>query len=117
LSYGDFSPWFIPGAFAIVAAGVLRLSYFNVFGLVDESSYQGLAIDNNGIILVFVFAFEGLFGTAVFTPILYITVLVLAALNVAPIKTPKLSGGWYYGITAFTIIMTLIYGWQLIYTS
>ena len=28
LSYGDFSPWFIPGAFLIAAAGVLRLSYF-----------------------------------------------------------------------------------------
>ena len=30
LSYGEFSPWFVPGAFCIVAAGALRLSYFNV---------------------------------------------------------------------------------------
>ena len=117
LSYGDFSPWFIPGAFAIVAAGVLRLSYFNVFGLVGESTYQGLALDNNVIILVFVFAFEGLIGAAVFTPLLYITLLVLAALNVAPIKTPKLGGGWYYGIAAYTVILTLIYGWQSIHIN
>ena len=34
LSYGHFSPWFLPGAFVIVSTGVLRLSYFNVFGLV-----------------------------------------------------------------------------------
>jgi len=40
LSVGNFSPWFIPGAFALVAAGVLRLSYFNVFGLEDESTYD-----------------------------------------------------------------------------
>ena len=40
LSYGDFSPWFIPGAFLIAAAGVLRLSYFNVFGLADKSSFR-----------------------------------------------------------------------------
>jgi hypothetical protein len=44
LSFGHFSPWFIPGAFIIVATGVIRLSYFNVFGLVDESTYMGLAI-------------------------------------------------------------------------
>jgi CDP-diacylglycerol--serine O-phosphatidyltransferase len=31
LSYGGFSLWFVPGAFCILAAGVLRLSYFNVF--------------------------------------------------------------------------------------
>jgi len=35
LSYGKLSPWFVPGAFAILSTGVLRLSYFNVFGLVD----------------------------------------------------------------------------------
>jgi len=115
LSYGNFSPWFIPGAFVIVAAGVLRLSYFNVFGFVGESTYQGLALDNNVLILVFIFAFEGLIGAAIFTPILYITLLLLAVLNVAPIKTPKLLGGWYYGITAYIVILTLIYGWQLMH--
>ena len=32
LSYGDFSPWFFPGALAIVMAGVVRLAYFDTFG-------------------------------------------------------------------------------------
>jgi len=50
LSIGEFSPWFIPGAFALVAAGVLRLSYFNVFGLEDDSTYLGLPIDHNVIL-------------------------------------------------------------------
>src|SRR5660397_196356 len=63
LSYGHFSLWFIPGAFIVVAIGAIRLSYFNVFGLVRESTYMGLALDNNVIILVFVFLFSGLVGS------------------------------------------------------
>ncbi|MEH6472099.1 MAG: CDP-alcohol phosphatidyltransferase family protein [Halopseudomonas sp.] len=114
LSYGNFSPWFVPGAFIIVAAGVLRLSYFNVFGLIDESNYQGLALDNNCIILAFLFVFDGLIGASVFAILLYVVLVVLAILNVAPIRTPKLSGGWYYILTAYTLLLTLIYGWQLL---
>jgi CDP-diacylglycerol--serine O-phosphatidyltransferase len=115
LSYGDFSPWFVPGAFIIVAAGVLRLSYFNVYGLVDKSTFQGLAIDNNGIFLALLFVFNGFISVSVFTALLYVLILALAALNVAPIRTPKLSGGaWYYGIATYTLVSTLFYGWQLL---
>ena len=114
LSYGDFSPWFIPGAFLIAAAGVLRLSYFNVFGLADKSSFQGLAIDNNGIFLVLIFVVNSFVNASSFTVLLYITILALAVLNVAPIRTPKLSsGGWYYVIALYTLVVTLLFGWQL----
>lgn len=114
LSYGDFSPWYIPGAFIIAAAGVLRLSYFNVFGLAGRSSFQGLAIDNNGIFLVLLFVFDGLISTAVFTPLLYIVIVTLAVLNVSPIRTPKLSsGGWYYAIVIYTLAITSFFSWQL----
>jgi len=114
LSYGDFSPWFIPGAFIIAAAGVLRLSYFNVYGLAGKSSFQGLAIDNNGIFLVLIFIFNGFISTSSFTVLLYITILTLAALNVSSIRTPKLSsGGWYYAIVFYTFAITLFFGWQL----
>lgn len=113
LSYGQFSPWFIPGAFIIVAAGVIRLSYFNVFGLAGKSTYMGLAIDNNGIILAFVFLFNGLVSQTVFTVILYASLMVLAALNVAPIRTPKLTGRWYYVLIIYILVLTMIYGWIL----
>ncbi|MDX2479584.1 MAG: CDP-alcohol phosphatidyltransferase family protein, partial [Desulfuromusa sp.] len=83
LSYGHFSPWYIPGAFIIVATGVIRLSYFNVFGLVDKSTYWGLALDNNVIILAFLFLFDGLVSPAVFGPIIYALLMALSALNVA----------------------------------
>ncbi len=114
LSYGHFSPWFLPGAFIIVATGVLRLSYFNVFGLVDESTYMGLALDNNIIILTAVFPFAGLVGQSVFTVVLYILLMVLTAFNVAPVKTPKFAGRWYYALILYTMVITVIYGRQLV---
>jgi len=114
LSYGDFSPWFLPGAFIILAAGVLRLSYFNVFGLVEESTYHGLALDNNVIILTFFFLLDGLISTSIFCIALYILLMVLAALNVAPINTPKLTGKWHIAITIYTLLLSMIYGYQLI---
>ena len=115
LSYGHFSPWYIPGAFIIVAAGVIRLSYFNVFGLVDKSTYWGFPLDNNVIILVFLFLFDGLLCPSIFGLILYALLIALAALNVAPIKTPKFAGRWYYVITGYTLLLTLIYGWKLLW--
>lgn len=115
LSYGDFSPWYLPGAFIIAAAGVLRLSYFNVYGLVDKARFQGLAIDNNGIFLVLFFTLNGLISDSIFTVLLYLLIVTLATLNVSTIRTPKLSGsGWYYGIITYTFVATLFYGWQLL---
>ncbi len=116
LSYGHFSPWYIPGAFIIVATGVIRLSYFNVFGLVGKSTYMGFPLDNNAIILVFVFLFNGLFSQTVFSVIIYMLLMLLSVLNVAPIKTPKLAGWWYYVLIAYTMTISVILGrqWYLI---
>lgn len=114
LSYGDFNPWFLPGAFVILAAGVLRLSYFNVFGLGEASTYRGMSIDNNGIILTLFFLFEGVVSNSTFCIALYVLVFVIAALNVAPINTPKLTGRWYSVITIYTLLLSTFYGWKLI---
>ena len=61
LSYGKFEPLFLFGAFIIISASALRLSYFNTYGLSGGSKYTGLALDNNNIVLVFIFLFEGIF--------------------------------------------------------
>ena len=42
LSYGEFSAWFFPGALLIVMAGVVRLAYFDVFGVDDDGTITGL---------------------------------------------------------------------------
>jgi len=113
LSYGEFSPWFLPGAFVILAVSAIRLSYFNVFGLIDDSTYMGLALDNNVIILAFVFLFEGIFSRTIFSVMLYAICICLAALNVAPIRTPKFTGRWFYILTVYTFVLTVIYSWIL----
>ena len=113
LSYGNFSPWFLPGAFVIVAASAIRLSYFNVFGLIDDSTYMGLAVDNNGIILAFVCLFDGVFSKTIFSVIIYAICMCIAALNVAPIRTPKFTGRWFYVLTVYALGLTAIYGWIL----
>lgn len=100
----------------MLAAGAIRLSYFSVFGLAGGSKYTGLALDNNSIILVFIFLLEGVFSAGVFSVILYISGLGLAALNVSQIKTPKLSGNPInvYILAGYTLVMTVIYGWKLL---
>ena len=112
LSYGRFNPWFLPGAFLVVASSAIRLSYFNVFGLLDDETYMGLALDNNIIILVFVFLFEPLFGHAAFSVILYALLMGLLVFNLAPIRTPKFAGKWFYVLIAYTLILTVAYGWM-----
>lgn len=116
LSYGEFNLVFLPGAFVMLAAGVIRLSYFSTFGLADGSKYTGLAINNNSIALVFLFLFEGLVGSDVFTVILYASALALAALNVSQISTPKLSGNPVNVVllAAYTLAISAVYGWQLL---
>lgn len=116
LSFGEFDPIFLPGAFLMLVAGVIRLSYFSTFGLADGSKYTGLAIDNNSIALVFLFLFESLFSPEVFAVILYGAGLGLAALNVSQISTPKLSGKPINVVLlmTYTIVITLIYGWKLL---
>ncbi len=112
LSYGHFNPWFLPGAFLVVAGGAIRLSYFNVFGLLDDKTYLGLALDNNIIILAFVFLFEPLFSHAVFLLILHALLMGLLVFNLAPIRTPKFAGKWFYALIVYTLILTVIYGWM-----
>jgi phosphatidylserine synthase len=116
LSFGKFHPVFLIGAFVMLSASAIRLSYFSTFGLAGGTKYTGLALDNNSIILVFLFLFEGTFSEGAFTIIFYATALGLAALNVSKIKTPKLSGNPINVIilAVYTLVITGVYGWRLL---
>ena len=116
LSFGKFDPLFLPGAFIMIAASAIRLSYFSTFGLSSDSKYTGLALDNNNIILVLIFIFESLFSDVTFSIILYISGLTLALLNVSQIKTPKLSGNPLnvYLLAIYTLGITIFYGWKFL---
>ena len=113
LSYGNYSAWFMPGAFIIVAAIAIRLSYFNIYGLIDSKTYMGLAVDNNVLILAFVFLFESFFSHTVFSIILYTLLMVLSVLNLASIRTHKFGEKWIYALIAYVFVMTSIFGWIL----
>lgn len=113
LSYGNYSVWFMPGAFIIIATCAIRLSYFNVFGLIDSKTYKGLALDNNGLILAFIFLFESFFSHTTFSIIIYTLLLILSALNLSSIPTPKLGGKWIYALVAYVLVMTTVFGWIL----
>lgn len=116
LSYADFNPAFLVIAFVMLAFGAIRLSYFSTFGLSDDAKYTGLAIDNNSIILVFLFMFEGYLGHSVFSIFLGASGLCLAILNVSQIKTPKLSGNPINValLAIYTLTVTIIYGSTLL---
>jgi len=114
LSYGKFEPLFLIGAFIMVSAAAVRLSYFSTYGLAGGKHYTGLALDNNSLILVAIFLLEGVVSAEAFTIILYISGVLLAILNVSEIKTPKLSGNprnvWL--LAAYTVGITAIYSWK-----
>lgn len=116
LSYGKFEAIYLVGAFIVLAASAIRLSYFSTYGLSADSKYTGLALDNNSIVLVFIFLFDGLFGEANFSFVLYGVCLTLAALNVSQIKTPKFSGNpiSVYVLAVYTLSITSIYVWRLL---
>ncbi len=115
MSYGQFEPVFIAAALVMLVCGALRLSYFSIHGLSGGAHYTGLAIDNNSLILVFLFLFERLLTGGIFTVLLCVVCLALAALNVSSIKTPKLSGNPVnvYLLATYTLAVTAIYSWQL----
>ena len=116
MSYGKFDPVFLVGAFLMLAASAIRLSYFSTFGLSDGSKYTGLALDNNNIFLVFIFLFESVLTQRLFSVVLYASGVGLAILNVSQIKTPKLSGNPInvYILAIYTLGMTGVYGWKLL---
>lgn len=113
LSYADYSMWFIPGAFVILATAAIRLSYFNVYGLLDNKTYKGLALDNNILILAFVFLFETFFTKANFSILLYLILMALSVLNLSSIPTPKFSQKWVYALLLYVIAMSVFFGLRI----
>jgi CDP-diacylglycerol--serine O-phosphatidyltransferase len=114
MSVGGFAPQYLPGAAVIVAASVIRLAYFNVFGLVDTSTYKGLALDNNVIVLVLLFTVQDQLNTVAFATVAYAALVALSVLNIADIRTPKLGGAWLYALIAYALVITAFYGWRLL---
>ena len=113
LSYGQFSAWFFPGALMIVVAGVVRLAYFDVFGVDDDGTIAGLSLDITALVVALVFLLERVLGHNSFAALLYTTIAILSFLHVAPFRMHKMVGRWYYVITAYVLILTAVYSYLL----
>ncbi|MDA3929263.1 MAG: CDP-alcohol phosphatidyltransferase family protein, partial [Prolixibacteraceae bacterium] len=105
LSYADYNIWFLPGAFVIVAASAIRLTYFNVYGLINSKTYKGFPLDNNVLILAFVFLFENLFQHSTFSIFIYILLMLLSVFNLSSIPTPKFGGKWVYALVVYVFVL------------
>ncbi len=109
LRVGDFGAWFVPGAFLMLATGVLRLSYFNLFSRPGDASFRGLSLDNNVLVLALLFVFEPTLGLGAFAYLLYAVLVALAALNVAPFELPKPGARWYYAVICYALVLSAVY--------
>lgn len=113
ICYGGFEIEFLAVALIMLFASAFRLSYYHLFGLAGGTSYIGLALDNNSIILVLVFVLESVFPDS-FSNILLASCLLLAVLNISEIKTPKLSSNpiHVFMLGAYTVMITGYYWWK-----
>ena len=106
ISVSGFSAWSYPGALALIMAGVLRLAYFDVFGVDSNGTYAGITIDNTPIVVSAIFLLQGFLNHNTFVAVLYTAIVVMALLHVAPFRTGKLGRIWNYIFTAYVVVMT-----------
>ena len=108
LSYGGFSGWYVPGAFLMLAAAALRLSYFNVYGLGETAThYTGVPTDLVLLSFASILLLDGVLPLDAFRAVLYVSSVVLAALMVSAFKVRKLVGSWYYVLPVVACLIAL----------
>ena len=107
LAYGEFSPWFYPGVLAIAMAGVLRLAYFDVYGVEEDGTIAGLSIDFTPLAVAGVFLLETSLSQSAFAGVFYGLILAMACLHVAPFRMHKMAGIWISIVTAYVLALTI----------
>ena len=115
LAYGGFGAAYVPGAFALVGAAALRLSYFNVHGLDGrESRYVGLPTDQAIIVFAAVMLLDGPLDRGLFQAVLYGSAVALAALMVSSLRIPKLTGASFYALNAVALSIAALHVMRLV---
>ncbi len=106
ISVGSFQGWYVPGAFLLVGAATMRLSFFNVHGFgAKQTHYTGLPTDQVILAFTVLMLLEEVLSLEAFRVALYAGAVVLSGLMVSPLKIRKLDGAWYY---ALPVIATLV---------
>lgn len=82
--------WYLLPACLLIMSGAIRLANYNVVGLNENGSFQGLPIFYCPIIISIVFLLKNY--SNILEVILVITILLISLLQVANIQIPKLKG-------------------------
>ncbi len=115
LAYGEFAAAFVPGAFALVGAAAMRLSYFNVHGLdAGATRYVGLPTDQALIAIAAIMLLDGLLGRGLFQIVLYGSAMVLVGLMVSSLRVPKLTGLSFYALNGVALSIAALHAVRLV---
>jgi CDP-diacylglycerol---serine O-phosphatidyltransferase len=92
-------------AIALVVAGALRLSYFNVFGLVD-GRFSGVPLSYDLPLLSIFLLVRPIVPAANFAPLLEAAFAAMAVLHVAPLRVPAPRGRAYPAMIATCVFLS-----------
>jgi phosphatidylserine synthase len=112
LGLADFHGAALAVAVLLALAGALRLAYFNVFGLADEERFVGLPVDKNILSLGLVGLAQPLVSAQHFRLVFGGAMVLLAALNVSPLRVPKQKGNAWFAMIALALGMGAVYLWR-----
>jgi phosphatidylserine synthase len=84
------SKWFFPRALVIVIAGVIRLAYFDAFGVHQGDTIAGLSLDITALVVSLMFLMEGFLNHTIFASLFYSVVVVMSVPHVAPFRMNKM---------------------------
>ncbi len=115
LAYGEFGVAYIPGAFALVGAAALRLSYFNVRGLdKGKTRYVGLPTDQAIIAFAAVMLLDAPLDRELFQVVLYGSAMALVVLMVSSLRIPKLTGASFYALNGVAFAIAALHAVRLV---
>ncbi len=115
LAYGGFGAAYVPGAFALVGAAALRLSYFNAHGLDDRTSrYVGLPTDQAIVAFAALMLLDVPLDRYLFLIVLYGGAMALVALMVSPLRIPKLMGVPFYAFNGVAFAIAALHAVRLV---
>ena len=115
LAFGGFGAAYIPGAFVLVGAAVLRLSYFNVHGLDKGTArYVGMPTDQAIIAFAAVMLLDGPLDRGLFQVVLYGSAVAIAALMVSSLRIPKLTGASFYALNGVALSIAALHAVRLV---
>ncbi|MCP3368656.1 CDP-alcohol phosphatidyltransferase family protein [Bradyrhizobium cajani] len=97
-------------ATALLAAGAIRLSYFDNFGRLRDGRFLGLPLSYDIPVMAIIFLARPLVSDEFFVPVTLSTFILLAALHVAPIRIAAPNMTMYVALSIFSVIASSALG-------